>query len=140
MLPFHHQFSGVAQTHVHQVSDPIQSSHLLSSPSPPAFSLSSIRVFYNESVLCIRWPKCQSFSFSISPSNKYSELISLMIDLSLQSKGLSRVFSTTTVQNNQFFSAQLSLWSNSHISTNSDTSFQLFLSFDVLSFPGGSDG
>ena len=79
----------------------------------------SIRVFSNESVLCIRWPKDRSFSFSISPSNEYSGLISFRIvwfDL-LESKGLSRVFSNTTAQKHQFFSAQLSLQSNSHIYT-----------------------
>ena len=71
----------------------------------------SIRVFSNESALCIRWPKYWSFSFSICLSNKYSGLISLgLIGLiSLRSKGLSRVFSNTTVQKHQFFSAQLSL-------------------------------
>ena len=61
----------------------------------------SIRVFSNESVLCIRWPKYWSFSFSISPSNEYSGLISFRIDwfglLVVQKKGLSRVFSSTTV-------------------------------------------
>ena len=45
------------QTHIHRVSDAIQPSHPLSSPSPPSFNLSSIRVFSNESALCIRWPK-----------------------------------------------------------------------------------
>ena len=71
----------------------------------------SIRVFSNESVLRIRWPKYWSFSFNISPSDEYSGLISLgWTDLiSLQSKGLSRVFSNTTVQKHQFFGAQLSL-------------------------------
>ena len=60
----------------------------------------SIRVFSNESVLLIKWPKFWSFSFSISPSNEYSGLISFRMDgwISLQSKGLSRVFSNTTVQ------------------------------------------
>ena len=79
----------------------------------------SIRVYSNESVLHIRWPKYWSFSFSISPSNEYSGLISLGLTglISLQSKGLSRVFSNTTVQKHQFFSAQLSLWSSSHIHT-----------------------
>ena len=79
----------------------------------------SIRVISNESVLCIRWPKYWSFSFSISPSNEYSGLISFGInwlDL-LQCKGLWRVFSNTTVQKHQFFSVQFSLWSNSHIHT-----------------------
>ena len=67
----------------------------------------SIKVFSNESVLCIGWPKYWSFSFSISPSSEYSGLISFrMTDwISLQSKGLSRVFSNTTIQKHQFFSA-----------------------------------
>ena len=72
----------------------------------------SIRVFSSQSVLHIRWPKyCLSFSFSISPSSEYSELISFRMDLLdlLASKGLSRVFSNTTVQKHQFFSAHLSL-------------------------------
>ena len=80
----------------------------------------SIRVFSNESVLCIRWPKHWSFSFSISPSNEYFGLISFRIDWfdsPWEIKGLSRVFSNTTVQKYQFFGAQLSLWSNSHIHT-----------------------
>ena len=79
----------------------------------------SIRVFSNESVLHIRWPNYWSFSLSLSPSNEYSGLISLRIDYFdlLQSKGLSRVFSNTTVQKHQFFIAQLSLWSNSHLHT-----------------------
>ena len=75
----------------------------------------SIRVFSNESALR-RWPKYWSFSFSISPSNEHPGLISFRIDcyISLQSKGLSRVFSNTTVQKHQFFSTQPSLWSNSY--------------------------
>ena len=79
----------------------------------------SIRVFSNESVLCIRWPKYWNFSLSISPSNDYSGLMSFRIDWFdlLQSKGISRVFSNTTVQKHQFFSAQVSLESNSHIHT-----------------------
>ena len=79
----------------------------------------SIRVFCNESVLHIRWQKYWSFNFSISPSNEYAGLISFRIDWfkSLQSKGFSRVFSNITVQKHQFFSAQLSSWSNSHIHT-----------------------
>ena len=66
--------------HVHQVSDAIQPSHPLSSPSPPSFNLSQHQVFSRELVLCIRWPKYWSFSFSISPSNEYSGLISYRID------------------------------------------------------------
>ena len=70
-----------------------------------------IRVFSNELVLHIRWPKYCSFSFSISPSDEHPGLISL------QSKGLSRVFSNTTVLKHQFFSAQPFSQSNSHIHT-----------------------
>ena len=71
----------------------------------------SIRVFSNESALCIRWPKYWSFGFNISPSNEHSGPISLGWTgwISLQSKGLSRVFPNTTVQKHQFFGAQLSL-------------------------------
>ena len=71
----------------------------------------SLRVFSNESVLHIRWPKYWSFSFSISPSNEHLGLISFRMDwlISLQSRGFSRVFSNTTVQRYQFFSIQLSL-------------------------------
>ena len=58
----------------------VMPSHPLSSPSPPTFNLHSIGVFSNESVLHIRWPKCWSFSFSISPSNEYSGLISFRMD------------------------------------------------------------
>ena len=78
-FPVHHQFLELAQTHVHRVSDAIQPSHPLLLP-PSIFP--SIRVFSNESVLQIRWPKYQSFSFSISPSNEYSGLISFRIDRS----------------------------------------------------------
>ena len=79
----------------------------------------SIRVFSNESVLCIRWPKHWSFSFSTSPSNVYSGLISFRMDWFdlLDSKGLSRVFSSTTIQKHQFFNTQTSSQSNSHIHT-----------------------
>ena len=79
----------------------------------------SIRVFSNESALHIRWPKYWSFSFNISPSNEYSRLIFFEWTgwFSWQSKGLSRVFSNTTVQKHHFFGAQLALSSNSHIHT-----------------------
>ena len=71
----------------------------------------SIRVFSNKSTLPIRWSKYWSFSFSISPSNEYSGLISFRWTgwISLQSKGLSRDFSSTTIQKHQFFSSQSSL-------------------------------
>ena len=76
-----------------------------------------IRVFSNESALHIRWPKYLRLSFNISPSNEHSGLISFRMDCWTfwQSKGLSRVFSSTTVQKHQFFGSQLSLESNSHI-------------------------
>ena len=80
----------------------------------------SIRVFYNESTVCLRWPKYGSFSFSIIPSKEHPGLISFRMDFcwfSFKSKGLSRVFSNTTVQNHQFFGTQLSSQSNSHIHT-----------------------
>ena len=71
----------------------------------------SIRVFSNESVLCIRWPKYWSFSFSISPPNEYSDWFPLGLTgwICLQSEGFSRVFFNTTVQKHQFFGTQLSL-------------------------------
>ena len=85
-----------AQTHVHQVSDVIHH-HLISYPCHLIFCrpllhlpsiFPSLRVFSNESVLCIKWPKYWTFSFSLSPSNEYSGLISFRIDrlISLQSR------------------------------------------------------
>ena len=95
-----------AQTHVHWVGDAIQPSHPLSPPYltlllPLIFPRS--RVFFNESVLHIRWPKYWSFSFNISPSNEYSGLISFSIDWFdlLAVQGTLRVFSSTTIQKHQ---------------------------------------
>ena len=81
-LPVHHQLPESAQTHLHWVSDAIKPSHPLLSPSPPAFNrkFPSIRVFSNESALCIRWPKYWSFSFNINPSNEHQGLISFRMD------------------------------------------------------------
>ena len=76
-FPIHHHLPEFIQTHVHWVSDAIQPSHPLSSPSPPAFNLPSIRGFSNESFLRIRY---WSFNFSISPSNEYSGLISFRMN------------------------------------------------------------
>ena len=86
-------------------------------PLPSIFP--SIRVFPNESVLLIRWSKYWRLSFSVSLCNEHSGLSSFMTDwlISWQSKGLSRVFSITTIQKHQFLGAQVSLWSNSHIHT-----------------------
>ena len=77
-IPVLHSLLEFAQIHIHLVCDAFQPSHLLSYPSPPAFP--SVRVFSNESVLHIRWPKYWSFSFSIRPSNEYSGLISFRVD------------------------------------------------------------
>ena len=79
-LPVHHKLPEFTQTHVHWVGDAIKPSHPLSSPSILASIFLSIRVFSNESVLCIRWPKYWSFSFNISPSSEYSGLISFRMD------------------------------------------------------------
>ena len=79
-FPVHHQLPEPTQIHVHWAGDAIQLSHPLLSRSPPAFNLSRIRVFSNESVLCISWPKYWSFSFNISPSNEHPGLISFRID------------------------------------------------------------
>ena len=80
--PIHHQLLESTQLHVHGVSDAMRW-HLI--PCDPLFLLpsilpSSIRVFSNESALCIRWPKYWSFSFNISPSNEYPGLISFRMD------------------------------------------------------------
>ena len=110
-LPVYHQLPEFTQTHVHWVGDATQPSHPLLSPLLPPSIIPSIRVFSNESVLRIRWPKDWSFSFNISPSNEFQDWFPLGWTgwISLQSKGLSRVFSNTTVQKHQLFSAQLSL-------------------------------
>ena len=99
-------------------------SHPSSQWCHPAISSSaippSIRVFSSESTLCMRWPKYWSFSFSIIPSKEIPGLISFSLEtgwISLQSKGLSRVFSNTTLQKHQFFGTQPFSPSNSHIHT-----------------------
>ena len=79
-LPVHHQLPEFTQTHVHRVGDAIQPSHPLSSPSPPALNPSQHQGLSNESTLHMRWPKYWSFSFSISPYNEHSGLISFRMD------------------------------------------------------------
>ena len=79
-LPVHQQLSEFTQTYVHWVGDAIQPSYPLSSPLLLPSIFPSIRGFSNESVLCIRWREYWSFSFSISPSNEYSGLISFSVD------------------------------------------------------------
>ena len=118
-LPVHLQLPEFTQTLVHWVSDAIQPSHPLSSSSPPALNL-----FQHQDLF--KW---------VTPSHQVAKVLELQLQsvlpmniqdwfplgrmgwTSLQSKGLSRVFSNTTDQKHQFFSAQLSLWSNSHIHT-----------------------
>ena len=119
-LPIHQQWPESTQTHVHWVSDAIQPSHPLLSPSPPALNL---------------FPASGSFSMSqLFPSGGQSIRVSASTPvlprntqdwfplewtgwISLQSKGLSGVFSSSTVQKHQFFGTQLSLWFSSHIHT-----------------------
>ena len=116
-LPVHHQLLEFTQTHVHRVGDAIQPSHPLSSPFPPAPNPSQHQSF----------PVSQLFTWG-GQSTGVSALASFLPKntqgwsplewigwFSLQSKGLSRVFSNTTVQKHQFFGAQLSSQSNSHI-------------------------
>ena len=78
--PVHHQLPEFTQTHIHQVSDAIQPSHPLSSPSPPAPNPSQHQSFSNESTLHMRWPKYWSFSFSIIPSKEHPGLIFFRMD------------------------------------------------------------
>ena len=112
-LPVHHQLPEFTQTQLMSIESVMPSNHLILF-RPLLFLPSifpSITVFSSESVLHIRWPKYWSFSFSISPSNEYSELISFRmnwLDL-LAVQGILRVFSITTVQKHQYFGPQLSL-------------------------------
>ena len=79
-LPVHHQLLESTQNHVHWVGDAIQPSHPLLSPPLATLNFPRIRVFINESALCIRWPKYCSFSLSISSSNEHPGLISFRMD------------------------------------------------------------
>ena len=117
-FPVHHQLLELTQIYVHRIDDAIQPAHPLSSPSPPAFSLSQhqglfpISQFFTSGGQSIR----VSASASVLPMNIQGWLPLGLTDLiSLQSKRLSRVFSSTTVKKHQFFGTQSSLWSNSHI-------------------------
>ena len=111
-FPVPHHLPDLAQTHVHWVSDAIQPSYPLSSPLLLPSIFPSIRVFSNELTLRNRWPKY--WNFRISPSNEYSGLITIRIDW-FDLLAVQGVFSNTTVQKHQFFGAQPSLWSSSHI-------------------------
>ena len=116
-LPVHHQLPEFTQTHVHRVSDAIQPSHPPSSPSPPAPNPSQHQSLF-------QWVNSSHDGQSTGVSASTSVLPMNIQDwsplgwtgwISWQSKGLSRVFSNTTVQKHQFFGAQLSSQSNSHI-------------------------
>ena len=103
-LPVHHQLPEFTQTHVHWVSDAIQPSHPLSSPSPPAFNLSQQQGLFKWVSSSHQVAKVWSFSFSIYPSNEYSGLISFRMAgwIFLQSKGLSGVFFNTTQSSHDY--------------------------------------
>ena len=114
-FPVYHQLPEPTQTLIHWVSDVIQPSHSLCPLLLPSI-FPSIRVFSNESALCIRWPKDWSFSFSISPSNEYSGLLSFRIEwfdlLAVQGtlKSLLQYHSSKALilQHSAFFTVQLS--------------------------------
>ena len=117
-LPVHHQLPEFTQTHVHRVSDAIQPSHPLSSSSSPALNPSQHQSLFQWVNSLMRWPKYWSFSFSIILSKKSQDCSPLEWTgwISLQSKGLLRVFNTT-IQKHQFFGFQLTSQSNSDIHT-----------------------
>ena len=122
-LPVHHQLPDLLK--LMSIESVMPSNHLilyLPLLLPPSI-FPSIRVFSNESVLRIRWLKYCSFSFSISLSNKFSGLIPLGLTgwISLPSKGLSRVFSNTTIQKHQFFSTQIIQLSHPYMTTGQTT-------------------
>ena len=116
-MPIHHQLPESAQIHVHWVSDAIQPSHPLLSPSPPALNLSQHQGLFKwvsslHQVAKLLELQLQHQSFQWTPKD-WSPL-GWTGWISLQSKGLSRVFFNTIVQKHQFFGTQPSLWSNSH--------------------------
>ena len=118
-LPVHHQLLEFTETHVHQVGDAIQPSHSLLSPSPLAPNPSQHQSFSNESTLHMRWPKYWSCSFSTIPSKEIPGLISFRMDWLdlLAVQGTLKSLLQHQVQKHQFFRAQPSSQSNSHIHT-----------------------
>ena len=137
-LPVHHQ---LPQSNPMSIESLIPSNHLIL--CYPFLLLSSIfasiRIFSNESALYIRWPKYWSFSFNISPSNEDQDLSLLGWTgwISLQSKGLSRVFSNTTVQKLQFFGADSAFFivqlSHPYMITGQNSDKVMSLRFNMLS-------
>ena len=119
-LPVHHQLLEFTQTHAHRVGDAIQPSHPLLSPSPPAPNPSQHQNSFPKSQLFTWGGQSMGVSTiaSVLPMNTQDwSSLEWTGWISLQSKGLSRVFSNTTVQKHQFFSTQLSSQSNFHIHT-----------------------
>ena len=117
-FPVHHQLLELTQTHAHWVGDAIQPSHPLSSPSPPAFNLSQHQDLFQWISSLHQVAKVLAFQLQHQslPMNIQDWFpLGWTGWISLESKGLSRVFSNTTVQKHQFFSAQYSLWFHSHI-------------------------
>ena len=119
VLPVHHQLLELVQTHVHRVSDAIQPSCTLLSPSPPAFTLSQHQGLSRWGSSSHHVAEVLEFQLQHSPSNEYSGLICFRLDWFdlLAVQGILKSLSKTTVQKHQFFVAQPSLWSNSHIHT-----------------------
>ena len=118
-FPVHHQLPILLK--LMSIKSVMPSNHLmLCQPLLlPSSIFPRIRVFSSESIHHIRWPKYWNFSFGIIPSKEHPGLISFKMDWldTLQPKGLSRVFSSTTIQKHQFFGVQPPSWSTSHICT-----------------------
>ena len=116
-FPVLHCLPEFAQIHVHWVGDAIQPSHLLSSPSPPALNLSQHQGLFLWVSSSLQVAKVLELSASVLPMNIQGWFPLELTDLILLSKGLSRVFSSTTIWKRQFFGTQPFLWSKSHICT-----------------------
>ena len=118
-LPVHHQLPEFTQTHVHRVSDAVQPSHPLSSPSPPAPNTSQHQSLFQwvNSTWGGQSTGVSALASFLAKNTQDSSPLGWTGWISLQSRGFSRVFSNTTVQKHQFFSTQLSSQSNSHIHT-----------------------
>ena len=141
-FPVHHQLLELAQTHVYRVDDAIQPSHLLS-PSSPALSLIQHQSLsqWVSSLHQVAWLELQlgaEVSASVLRVNTQCWFpLGLNSLISLQSKGLSRVFSSITIQKHQFFGAQPSLWSSTHIHIHD---YWKNHNFDYIDFCQQSDG
>ena len=116
-LPVHHHLPECTQTHIHRVDDAIQPSHLLSSPFPPAPIPPSIRAMSQLFAWGGRSTRVSALASFLPKKSQGWSPSEWTGCISLQSNGLSRVFSNTTVQKHQFFGTQLSSQSNSHIHT-----------------------